>query len=229
MTDKLPEGAKKGVLNIGNLKIKVYILDDGQRMVDEESLKSSKEWLKNGSVTDAENLKKIFDEFMHQGKMENLPKRYYYTDLIKAVYMAKEFGVKFCIYHEEIVIPIELEMHKKEDTNGMVGSSSRHNSLDISWLTPVFGWSSLRGRDDIPFVEKNWFDNRLHDKYYVAKESESIFDIRIDDYFISSDPMDGEGSVYQCDSPEHETLSCEQIIMRDRKHFMAPEVEELEC
>ena len=66
--------------------------------------------------------------------------------------------------------------------------------------------------------------NLLVGNIYVVKESEEIFKLKKNDYFISNNPYDGEGNVFQSDSPEFEQKSCERLIMRDNKQFFMPEV-----
>jgi hypothetical protein len=132
-----------------------------------------------------------------------MTKRYYYTDPIKAAYMAKEFDVKF------------------EDVDGdKIICSNNIASALWQWVyedSSKYYSGDAKKLDDGRIVE-------LH-KFYVAKESEDILQLKKDDYFISSEPYDGDDSVLQSDSPEYDSICCKQIIIRHNKQFFMPEVE----
>lgn len=63
----LPKSTKEGVLNIGSLQLKVFVLDNGQRVIDEESVQNFMKWLVNGTKEEVEKFGKVFGEFMHHG------------------------------------------------------------------------------------------------------------------------------------------------------------------
>ena len=72
MINKLPKTVKEGVLNIGNIQIKAFVLDNQQRVIDEQSMENIIEWLKNPTEKESEEFVKVLGEFIHQGKMEEI-------------------------------------------------------------------------------------------------------------------------------------------------------------
>jgi hypothetical protein len=50
MEKELPKVIRSGELSIGQLKIKVHILNNEQRIIEEESLKKILEWMENGTI-----------------------------------------------------------------------------------------------------------------------------------------------------------------------------------
>lgn len=174
--------------------------------------------------------------------------RLYFDCLIKAAYMAKEFGVR--IYHD---IP------KKDGKSvASVEYPIEVANLGTNRLKRKI-WHKTDGSDGIDF---DWEDTgeqeylthtSSENKLYVAPESEHIFEPRIDDFVKISDSYNEKNS-YDDDlfieagricskdiekkwweirwtrdegcflmvSPEYF-----QIIMRDNKHFFAASVEEV--
>ena len=111
-----------------------------------------------------------------------MSKKYYYTDAIVALYMMKEFGVKYDFENEESLIRIIK--------------------------TP-----------------ENRRDNFMR-KIYVGKESEHIFESKEGD--LAHYDLNGGSGVYQFTNKPirwAEGVTNIQIIRRDNKQFLMPEVE----
>ena len=104
--------------------------------------------------------------------------RLYYTDPIKALWMAKEFGVRFFFHYE-------------------IGDTL-----------------AIRGEDN--FLAR--IKNPDGERFYVAKESESIFEPKDEDLGIVS------GVPHPCEVIAQEQLKGTQplIIMRENKNFFQP-------
>jgi len=65
----LPKVIKEGILNMGSFQLKVYVLDNGQRIIDEQGMKDFITWLKNGKIEETEKFSKTLSEFIYQGKI----------------------------------------------------------------------------------------------------------------------------------------------------------------
>ena len=57
MTEKDLEVVSHGMMDLGSVQLKFYVLSDGRRVVDEESLKKFCEYLENGELHCGENEK----------------------------------------------------------------------------------------------------------------------------------------------------------------------------
>ncbi len=65
MSEKLPEVASESVLEIGRHKLRVYVLDDGRRIINAEDLE---DFFFNGSVVEGDAGIKELAEFIHGAK-----------------------------------------------------------------------------------------------------------------------------------------------------------------
>lgn len=127
--------------------------------------------------------------------------RLFYTCPIRALYMMKEFDVKL-----------------KIKWKGLYASEIIEHEDDFENITKIYQLDSWGG--DSPCLSYEEIE-----LISVAPESEHIFDLKEGDYFISNDPYDGEGSIFQSDGSTHDQKICEKIIMRDNRQFFAAEVE----
>ncbi|MFT6332983.1 MAG: hypothetical protein ACJAW3_001333 [Lentimonas sp.] len=110
--------------------------------------------------------------------------RLYYTDPIKALWMAKEFGVRFFFRYE-------------------IGDTL-----------------AIRGEDN--FLAR--IKNPDGERFYVAKESESIFEPQNGDVGIKQESQDSFVRVGKHWTPKYVGLKDKyiNIIMRDNKQFFQP-------
>jgi hypothetical protein len=129
-----------------------------------------------------------------------MSKKYYYTDAIVALYMMKEFGVKFETKHQS-------KFNGKYFFRGL--EKLWVDNIDIS-------------DDSIRICSLLYLENNdktcVNNKFYVAKESQKIFKFKKTDLVKY-----GFGSVdfYNQISQKN---SVSEIIYRDGKQFFMPEV-----
>ena len=69
----LPKVIKAGILDIGIFQLKVFILDDGRRIIEEQDMenftKLLEKLLKNEKTEEIKKFSNIIYEFIHKGKM----------------------------------------------------------------------------------------------------------------------------------------------------------------
>ena len=61
--EKLPKATNSGEIKLGDIVLKVYVLDDGRRVIDEESVNKFFEYLSNPNSKQASE-----EELMNLGK-----------------------------------------------------------------------------------------------------------------------------------------------------------------
>ena len=138
-----------------------------------------------------------------------MSKRYYYTDAIVALYMMKEFGVEFETKHQS-------KFNGKYFFRGL--EKLWVDNIDIS-------------DDSIRICSLLYLENNdktcVNNKFYVAKESEHIFEPKKGDEGRWLRPI---GAHYANHNGEQWVSAGiepnpPEIIMRDNKQFFMPEVE----
>jgi hypothetical protein len=144
-----------------------------------------------------------------------MSKKYYYTCPIKALYMMKEFGVEFETKHQS-------EFNGKHFFRGL--GKLWVDNIDISG-------------DSIRICSLLYLENNdktcVNNKFYVAEESEHIFEPK--NYDLAKFTRDdGISTIAQYDEVKKAFINGNfrilkkynpKIIMRDNKQFFMPEVE----
>jgi len=65
MEEKLPKAVYSGEMKLGSLTLKVHVLDNGQRIIEEQSMVDFMEWIGRGGLFDVpkEEVDKFAKEF----------------------------------------------------------------------------------------------------------------------------------------------------------------------
>jgi hypothetical protein len=134
-----------------------------------------------------------------------MSKRYYYTCPIKALYMMKEFKVKFCVDRSDGISGLNsYNMRTADKTKVSLEEYFKENNNDIFLI--------IEDSKDLAFT--------------ATKESEHIFEPKKGD--LAHYDLNGGSGVYQFTNKPirwAEGVTNIQIIRRDNKQFFMPEVE----
>lgn len=69
--DNIPKTVSEGKIKLGDLTLNVYVLEDGRRVIDQESIEKFIEYLSNPNAKQAtEKELKELGKFIHGGKID---------------------------------------------------------------------------------------------------------------------------------------------------------------
>jgi hypothetical protein len=146
--------------------------------------------------------------------------RYYYTDPIKAIYMMKEFGVKFYADTETGLINFaDFEVDE--------GAISIQEFLEITKLYPK---KILVAKESEHIFEPKEGDMDQYGRFFIKVKTttETFIDLSVSDTKIKYDMR--WSSIFEKADQDGQRISESlktnpKIIMRDNKHFFTPENE----